>query len=415
MKIQRILAREIFDSSGWPALQCELHLEKGHYVLASVPAGSSVGAYEAIELRDGTDRFNGKGLSKAIHTIEHIIAPLLVEQKLSAVDMDQRLIELDGTPDKSRLGANTLLAVSMALYKAEAVAEGIELFEFIAALVGAETVSLPFPLVELIDGGVHADNNVPIQEMLLMPVGAPTFRSAFEVTALVFHEFGNILKKQGRSTEVGQEGGYACNFKDEREAFDLMMEAIEHVNKKQSLSCVIALDVASSQLYDVDKGLYKWHDRWLTSDEMIHMYEQLVAQYPIYSIEDGLAQDDWASWTTLTRTLQDKVQIVGDDLLVTNSTRILHASEDKAVTAAIIKPNQVGTVTETLQAIMLCKERGLNTIVSHRSSETDDTFIADLAVGASAGQIKAGSCKRPVKYNRLLVIEDTLTFQVFDT
>lgn len=415
MKIEKLLAREIFDSSGWPALECELHLANGDYVITSVPAGKSVGSHEAIELRDGGSRFDGKGLLKAIQNIEQIIAPLLVGNELSALEMDVRMIELDGTPNKARLGANTMLAVSQALFKAEALVEGVELFEFIAALFNADTVTIPYPLLEVVDGGVHAENNVPIQEILLMPVGAQTFRTALEVTVLVFHEFGRLLKKLGRSTEVGTESGYACNFTSEREALDLLVEAIEHVTKNHSVSCVIALDIASSELYDSATGLYRWRDQRLSSDEMIAMYQELIAQYPIYSIEDGLAQDDWQGWVKLAATLKHKAQIVGDDFLVTNSERIQMAADQHAVTSAIIKPNQVGTITQTLQAITTCKAKGLSAIISHRSSETEDTFIADLAVGTSAGQIKAGSGKRSAKYNRLLAIEDTLTLNVFDS
>ncbi len=415
MKIERIIAREIFDSSGWPALECELHLENGAFVISSVPAGSSIGTYEAVELRDGGTRLGGRGLQKAIYNIEHVIAPVLVGQQLAALEMDMRMIELDGTLDKSRLGANALLAVSMALYRAEALVEGVELYEFIAALFDAQTVSMPYPLLLVIDGGIHATNALPIQEIMIMPVGAQTFRSAFEVTVLVFQEFGELLKKRGKSTAVGKESGYAWDVKNEREALDLLFEAIDRVNKIHTLSCVIALDVAASQLYDPSTELYRWHDKRLTSDEMIAMYQDWVAHYPIYALEDGLNQDDWFGWMKLTQALERKAQIVGDDLTVTDSERIALAAEEKAVTSVIIKPNQVGTIIETLQAISTAKSKGLNTILSHRSSETDDTFIADLAVGTSAGQIKAGSCRRPAKYNRLLVIEDTLTMSVFDT
>ncbi len=417
MKIERIIAREIYDSEGWPTVQCEITLDEGGSVIASVPSGTSIGAYEALEMHDGGARFYGKGVQKAIENIELLIAPHFIGQEPNAIEMDIQMIEFDGTDDKSRLGANAILAVSMALYRAEAYVEGMELYELIAAICSSETVSMPFPLLNVINGGAHVHNNLRFQEFLLMPVGAQTFRSAFEVGALTFHELGELLKKLGRSVAVGPEGGYACSFKNEREALDLMLEAIERVNGRHALSCVIALDVAASEFYDESTGLYHWHDKKLTSDELIAYYEELALLYPIYSIEDGLSQDDWQGWQKLTKTFENKLQIVGDDLLATNMQRILLASEEKAVTSVIIKPNQVGTVTEAIQAIMIAQERGLNTIVSHRSRETEDTFIADLAVGTSAGQIKAGSCarsERVAKYNRLLSIEDALTFSQFD-
>lgn len=418
MKIARIIAREIYDSEGWPTVQCEVVLDNGDSVIASVPSGTSVGAYEALEMHDGGSRFQGKGVQKAIQNIEHAIAPLFIGHVPNALEMDVQMIECDGTEDKSRLGANAILAVSMALYRAEAHMEGLELYEFIAAMCNAQTVSIPFPLLNVINGGAHTQNNLRIQECMLMPIGAQTFRSAFEVAALTFHELGELLKKHGISTAVGPEGGYACGFSGEQQALDLMLEAIEQVNSRHALSCVMALDVAASQFYDEKTGLYSWHDKMVTSDELIAYYEKLVTQYPIYSIEDGLSQQDWQGWQKLTKTLAQKVQIVGDDLIATNMKRIIMASEEQAVTSVIIKPNQVGTITETIQAIMIAHERGLNTMVSHRSRETEDTFIADLAVGTSAGQIKTGSCarsERVAKYNRLLAIEDELTFSQLDS
>lgn len=418
MKIDRIVAREIYDSEGWPTVQCEIFLENGASVTASVPSGTSVGAYEALEIYDGGSRLGGRGVQKAVESIERQIAPLLIGQAPNALEMDMLMIELDGSDDKSKLGANAILAVSMALYRAEALVEGMDLYEFVAAICGAQTVSMPFPLLNVINGGVHTNNSLRVQEFLLMPVGAQTFRSAFEVAALTFHELGEILKKAGRSIAVGPEGGYACNFKSEREALDLMLEAIERVNAKHAFSCVVALDVAANEFYDAATGLYHWHDTSLTSDELIAFYQELAADYPIYSIEDGLSEDDWDGWQKLTKTFDQKLQIVGDDLIATNVTRIMVASEERAVTSVVIKPNQVGTITETIQAIMIAQERGLNTMVSHRSRDTEDTFIADLAVGSSAGQIKAGSCcrsERVAKYNRLLMIEDTLTFSQFDS
>ena len=360
---------------------------------------------------------DGRGVQQAIENIEHIIAPILVGHEPQALEMDLKMIELDGTPNKSRLGANAILAVSMAVYRAEALCENMQLYEFIATLMDETTVSLPFPLLNVINGGAHTDNNLRIQEFMLMPIGAHTFRSAFEVAVLVFHELGVILKSLDKSTAVGMEGGYACNFRTEREALDLLCEAITRVNNKHSLSCVIALDIAASQFYDPVTGLYQWHDRQLTTHEMIAFYEDLVRQYPIYSIEDGLSQDDWQGWIDLTRTLKEKVQIVGDDIFATDIYRISKGSDDHVATSVLIKPNQVGTITETLQAIAVSKQKGLHTIISHRSADTEDAFIADLAVAISAGHIKAGSCTRSerlAKYNRLLTLEDELTFSLLD-
>jgi len=417
MKIDRILAQEIYDSAGWPTLQCQVILENGDSVMSSVPSGTSVGEYEALELRDGDSRLCGKGVRKAIDSIEQHIAPYLVGQPPQAYEADMKMLELDGTARKAKLGANAMLAVSMALYRAEALCEGMELYEFIATLLGEESVTLPFPLLNVINGGAHTDNNLRIQEFLIMPVGAPTFRSAFEAGVLVFHELGTILKSLEKSTALGMEGGYACHFRTEREALDLLLEAIERVNSKHTLSCVIALDIAASQFYDPETKLYTWHDRKLTTDEMVYFYQDLVTQYPIYSLEDPLSQDDWPGWIMLTQALKEKVQIVGDDLFATEIDRIARGAELHAATSVIIKPNQVGTITETLQSVLACKELGLHTVVSHRSAETEDTFIADLAVGSSSGQIKAGSCarsERVAKYNRLLTIEDELTFSLFD-
>ena len=413
MKIERIIGREIYDSSGWPTVACDILLENGAIVSAAVPTGTSVGSHEAMALLDGGPRLCGKGVQRAVSNIDQIIAPLFVGQEPQALEMDLKMIELDGTEDKSKLGANALLAVSMALYRAEALCEGMELYEFIATLMDEDTVSIPFPLLNVINGGAHTDNNLRIQEFLIMPVGAPTFRSALEVGTLVFHELGEILKSLDKSTALGMEGGYACNFRTEREALDLLLEAIERINSRHTLSCVIALDIAASEFYDPATGLYQWHERFLSTDEMIAFYQDLVLQYPIYSIEDGLSQDDWLGWAKLTQTLKEKVQIVGDDIFATNMYRIAQGAENNVATSVIIKPNQVGTITETLQSIGVCKTSGLHTIISHRSSETEDTFIADLAVGTSAGQIKSGSCarsERVAKYNRLLAIEDTLTF-----
>ncbi|MBA3954213.1 phosphopyruvate hydratase [Candidatus Dependentiae bacterium] len=418
MKITRISGREVYDSRGWPTVQCELFLENGDSVLSYVPSGVSTGIYEALELRDGGKRLMGKGVLKAIENIETLIAPVLVGHEPHGMEMDLKLLELDGTTDKSRLGANALLAVSMAIFKAEAHSEKLELYELIAYYMGSDSVSLPFPMLNVINGGMHAYNKLRIQEFMIIPVGAPTFRSAFEAATLVYHELKALLIKKNKSTAVGDEGGFAAAFESDAEALDVLLEAIEAASAHSSVGCIIGLDVAASQYYNSTTQLYSWQNQQLTSDEMIDYYKKLVDTYPIYSIEDGLSEEDWSGWIRMTKALENKIQIVGDDLFVTNPYRIAQGGIDHAATSVIIKPNQIGTITETLQAIKLCKDTNLATIVSHRSGETEDTFIADLAVGASVGQIKAGACRgseRLAKYNRLLTIEDTLAFSLLDT
>lgn len=411
MKITQIIAREIYDSRGWPTIQCDIALDDDTIVSASVPAGLSRSRYEARERRDGGKRLWGMGVKKAIETIHSIIAPELVGQEPHALDMDFKMIDIDGTPDKSYLGANAMLAVSMALYRAHAHAEGVELYELIAYICDAESVTLPFPLLNVINGGLHADTGLGIQEFMIVPVAAENFRSSLELSVTVFHELKNVLKKHGKSTAVGDEGGFAPHFKNYFEALDILMEVLDKVDTADGGKCVIGLDVAASQLYDKTRGIYLWDGRRVSSADLIAEYEALVDQYPIYSIEDGLDEDDWNGWQQLTARLEDKAQIVADDIFATNTYRIEQGIKDHIATGVIIKPNQVGTITETLQAIQLSKENELNCIVSHRSGETEDTFIADLAVGASVGQIKAGGCSRSerlAKYNRLLEIEDTL-------
>jgi enolase len=417
MKINRISAREIYDSQGWPTVLCEIFLDNGQSVEASVPSGKSKGPYEAVELRDGGPRLAGKGVRCAVETIEQVIAPLFIGREPQALEMDISMIELDGTEDKSKLGANSMLAVSMALYRAEALSEHMELYELFASLYDTETVSMPFPMLNVINGGVHADSNVRIQEFMIVPVMAQTFRSAFEVSVLAFHELGNLLTKMGKKPAFGREGGYVCHFESDFEALDILATVIKVVNDTQPINCVIALDVAASEFYNVQNSTYDWFSKQLSLRDMIEVYQEIASRYPLYSLEDPLTYDDWFGWIELTQVFDQKLQIVGDDLFATHASRIQFGALEKAATAAIIKPNQCGTIAETLQAIATCKASNLNTIVSHRSSETEDSFIADLAVGTSAGQIKSGSCcrsERLAKYNRLLAIEDTLTFAQFD-
>lgn len=418
MKIEKIIAREIYDSRGWPTIECQLFLENGDSVTSSIPSGLSTGMFESVELRDLDNRLFGKGVTKAIENIEHIIAPLLVGQEPRAVEMDIRMVEFDGTADKSRLSANAMLAVSMALYRAEALVEGLELYELIAYIMGLDTVSLPFPQLNIINGGAHANNNLRIQEFMIVPVASPSFRNALESAVLVYHELKEILIAQNKSATVGDEGGFAADFKDDTEALDILMQAINIASEKYSVSCVIALDVAASQFYNPTSKLYKWNDNYYDTEQILNYYEELIEKYPIYSLEDPLSQTDWQGWIEMAKIMENKVQIVGDDIFATNIYRISQGIQDHIANSVIIKPNQTGTITECLQAIKLCKNNKLNTIVSHRSGETCDTFISDLAVGTSAGQIKAGGCsrgERMAKYNRLLAIEDTLTLALLDS
>ncbi len=417
MKIAKVIGREIYDSRGWPTLQCEIILGNGARVQSSVPSGISRGRYEARELRDGDKRLWGKGVLKARENLEHIIAPELIGKEPNALEMDLKIIELDGTPDKSYLGANATLAASMAVYRAQALVEHLELYELIAYIIGAQSVSLPFPLFNLINGGQHADNNLQIQEIMVLPLGTASFRSSLEVGVLIFHELKNSLHKYGKTTSVGDEGGYASFFTSDKEALDILIETLDKIAYVPENKCAIALDIAASHLYNPTTKKYVWSGRSLSSQELIQEYEHLVTEYPIYSIEDGLSEDDWEGWKSLMEVFDNRIQIVGDDIFATSSLRIMYGIEKHVANAVLIKPNQIGTVTETLQAVQLCKTNNLNTIISHRSGETDDSFIADLAVGTSAGQIKAGGCSRGerlAKYNRLLAIEDSLMLAALD-
>lgn len=410
MKISQVAAREIYDSRGWPTIQCTIILDDGSTVTSSVPTGLSRGRHEAYELRDGGKRLWGRGVLRAVENIELVIAPALIGKEPNGPTMDILMLDEDGTTDKSHLGANTLLAVSMAVYKAQALAEKIELYELIAYLVGAETITMPFPQFNLINGGAHADTTMQIQEFLLVPAGASNFRAAMELCVTVFHELKNVLHKHGKSTAVGDEGGFAPQGVSDQQALAFLYEAIERVSQEGSNS-VIALDVAASQFYDRETGLYKFGGADLKTAELIDVYRKLMGEYPIFSLEDPLAEDDWDGWRFMKKEMGGDVQMVGDDLFATNFHRIEKGIKDNISTAAIIKPNQIGTITETLQAIQLCKNNDLDVIISHRSGDTEETFIADLAVGTSAGQIKAGGCSRGerlAKYNRLLTIEDTL-------
>lgn len=411
MKIEKIIGREIYDSRGWPTIECELILEDGTFVTASVPSGISRSKFEACELRDHDKRVLGMGVSKAIEHLENTIATAFMGREPDVVTMDVYMLELDGTDDKSNLGSNAIMAASKAVLKAQAAIEGLEPYEMVAHLCGLESISIPLPMFNMINGGRHAHTKMQIQEFLLVPINMSSFRMAMESACVVFHELEQLLTKKEKVFAIGDEGGFAGDFKDEEEVFDLLSEAIENSKKKMQGSFVFGLDVAASQFYDSKKKKYKWKGKSFSTDQMIKIYEKLADKYPIYSIEDGLSEEDWEGWIDMTKSLNEKIQIVGDDIFATNAQRIWQGIEQGVATAAIIKPNQIGTLTEALQAIKLCKEYGMNVIVSHRSGETNDSFIADLAVGVSAGHIKAGGCsrgERMAKYNQLLRIEDSL-------
>lgn len=417
MKISRIVGREVFNCLGNPTVACEIFLENGTSVTASVSSGTSIGTYEALELYDGGLRLNGRGVRKAIDHIEKYLAPRFVGYEPNAVEMDLKIIEFDGSTDKSRLGSNATLALSMALYRAQALVEGLELFELIAYAVGAETVSIPFPMLNVINGGRHAQNSLSIQEFMIVPVGAPNFRTAFEHALYVYRELELILIKQGMPLGTGYEGGFCEGFKDDYHALDILLEAIEKSQEKYGATCVMALDVAASQFYNPATKLYAWHKEKLSTQEMIEKYKKITQSYPIYSLEDPMSPQDIHGWQLITQVLKDKVQIAGDDLFATQLMHIAQGYEQSLANACIIKPNQVGTITEALQAVKLAKNFGMQTIASHRSGDTADTFIADLALGASTGQIKCGAprhSERIEKYNRLLSLEEDLTLRLLD-
>lgn len=417
MKIARLVAREIFDSQGLPTIACDLVLENGAVFSTSVPSGTSKGSYEASELRDGGLRLQGKGVLKAVDAIENSIAPVLIGQEPDLITMDMRMIELDGTENKSRLGANALLAVSMAISRAQAEINGLELYEFLAYVNEIESVSLPYPMFNLINGGIHAKNGLAIQEFMVMPVGVQSFKAAVETAIRTSYALEDLLRKRGKTVTFGIEGGISTLFESEIEALDILMEAIEKTEENQNDTIVLALDIAASQFYNPQQKTYLWKGKEIESGELVDAYVKLAEVYPIYSVEDGLDQADVQGWQNLMSQIGDELQVVGDDIFATNPAHIAQGIENNFANAAIIKPNQIGTVTETLQAMTLCKDNGLNNIVSHRSRETNDSFIVDLAVGMGAGQIKAGGCRNGehwAKYNRLLTIEDSLLRSALD-
>jgi enolase 1/2/3 len=415
MQITRVHGREILDSRGNPTVEVDVTAGAA-FGRAGVPSGASTGEREALELRDGDkSRYLGKGVRKAIAHVNGEIAEALTGTELDQRAIDQTLIALDGTPAKSRLGANALLGVSMAAARAAAVAEDRPLYEHLARLSGRPaggTYVLPVPMMNILNGGAHADSSVDLQEFMVMPVGAPTFGEALRAGAEIFHALRAILKKAGHSTGVGDEGGFAPNLRSNREALDIVLEAIAKAGYSAGENIFIALDVASSELWDNGKYVFKKSgEPTRTSAQMVELWTDWVRQYPIVSIEDGLAEGDWDGWKVLTRALGERVQLVGDDVFVTNPEILKQGIADGVANALLVKLNQIGTVSETLDAIAMARSAGYGTIISHRSGETEDSTIADLAVGTSAGQIKTGSASRSdrvAKYNQLLRIEEEL-------
>ena len=407
MKIANIIGREVLDSRGNPTVEVEVVLEDGVKAIALVPSGASTGIKEALELRDGDNRYLGKGVLKAVNNVNTVIKERLVgENVYEQKKIDNIMLELDGTVNKSKLGANAILGVSMACLKAAAKESNKELYEYI----GTE-YSLPRPMMNILNGGAHADNNLDFQEYMIIPIN-PKFSEALRIGAEVFHTLKSILKSRGLATSVGDEGGFAPNLDNNKEGLDLIVEAITKAGYTPGKDVCIGLDVASSEFYEDGKYDLKGENRVLSTDELIDYYVELINKYPIISIEDPFSEVDWEGFTKFTKLVGDKVQIVGDDLFVTNKKELQKGIDLKAGNAILIKVNQVGTITETLDAINLAKANGYKTIISHRSGETEDTTIADLAVGLNLGQIKTGSLSRSeriAKYNRLLRIEEKLS------
>jgi enolase len=406
--IEGIVAREILDSRGNPTVEVEVGLDDGTVARAAVPSGASTGAFEAIELRDGDNaRYLGKGVETAVANIEDRVADQLLGYEASEQRLiDQRMLDLDGTPDKSGLGANAILGVSLAVAKAAANSAELSLFRYLG---GPNAHLLPVPMMNILNGGAHADSNVDVQEFMIAPIGAPTFRDALRCGAEVYHALKTVLKKKGLATGLGDEGGFAPNLPTNAAALDLIGEAVEAAGYRLGTDIVLALDVAATEFYR--DGGYHFEGAPKASEEMSNYYAKLTEAYPIVSIEDPLAEDDWVGWAALTASLGDRIQIVGDDLFVTNPQRIARGIAEKAANAVLVKVNQIGSLTETFDAVELAHRAGLRCMMSHRSGETEDTTIADLAVATGCGQIKTGAparSERVAKYNQLLRIEEEL-------
>ncbi|MGE8206589.1 phosphopyruvate hydratase [Heyndrickxia sp. NPDC080065] len=410
--ITEVYAREVLDSRGNPTVEVEVYTQSGAFGRALVPSGASTGEYEAVELRDGDkDRYLGKGVLTAVQNVNEVIAEELIGYDVTEqVLIDKLLIELDGTENKGKLGANAILGVSMAVARAAADYLGVELYEYLG---GFNTKQLPVPMMNIVNGGEHADNNVDIQEFMIMPVGAPNFKEALRMGAEIFHSLKSVLKVKGLNTAVGDEGGFAPNLKSNEEALQTIIEAIEKAGYKPGEEVMLAMDAASSEFYNKEDGKYHLSGEGVvrTSAEMVDWYEELTSKYPIISIEDGLDENDWEGHKLLTERIGKKVQLVGDDLFVTNTKKLSEGIKQGVGNAILIKVNQIGTLTETFDAIEMAKRAGYTAIISHRSGETEDTTIADIAVATNAGQIKTGAPSRTdrvAKYNQLLRIEDRL-------
>ncbi len=410
-KIREIKAREILDSRGNPTVEVDVILDSGVMGRAAVPSGASTGEHEAIELRDGDkSRYGGKGVLKAVENVRKIIAPKLVgKEPFNQKEIDEFMIDLDSTQNKSRLGANAILGVSLAVCKSAAAEKKLPLYRYIG---GDGANVLPVPMMNILNGGAHADNNVDLQEFMIMPLGADSFREALRIGAEVFHNLKNILHKKGLATSVGDEGGFAPNLKSNAEAVETILEAIKQAGYKAGKDVYLALDPAASSFYENGKYILEAEAKKENSSaDMIKFYEGWVNKYPIISIEDGLAEDDWDGWAELTKRLGQKIQLVGDDLFVTNTKRLKKGIESNITNSILIKVNQIGTLTETLAAIKMAREAGYTAVISHRSGETEDTTISHLVVAAGTGQIKTGSASRTdriAKYNELLRIEELL-------
>jgi len=411
--IESIYAREVLDSRGNPTIEVEVMTEDGAFGRALVPSGASTGAYEAVELRDGDKaRYLGKGVLKAVENVNEIIAPALIDFDVrDQAGVDQAMIELDGTPNKAKLGANAILGVSMAIAHAAAAYSELPLYRYLG---GFNAKTLPTPMINILNGGEHADNNIDFQEFMIMPVGAPTFKESMRMGAEIFHSLKNVLHGMGLNTAVGDEGGFAPNLPSNEAGITVVLEAIEKAGYKPGEDVVLAMDVASTEFYnkDIDKYVLAGEGgRELTSKELVDFYAELCEKYPIVSIEDGLDEDDWDGWKYATEQLGNKIQLVGDDFFVTNTERLAKGIEGGYANSILIKVNQIGTLTETFEAIEMAQKAGYTAVISHRSGETEDAIIADIAVATNAGQIKTGSMARTdriAKYNQLLRIEDEL-------
>lgn len=405
-----VFARELLDSRGNPTVEVEVILEDGTMGRAMVPSGASTGAHEAVELRDGdAERYMGKGVLTAVDNVNEIIAPEIIGMNATLqIDIDTVMLELDGTPNKSKLGANAILGVSMAVTRAAADFLNIPLYQYIG---GVNARQIPVPMMNILNGGQHADNNVDIQEFMIVPTGAPTYAEGLRMGVEVYHNLKKVLKAKGLATAVGDEGGFAPNLPSNEAAIEVIIEAIAAAGYKAGQDIYLALDVAGSELYKDGKYHLESTAQVMTSEEMVDYFVDLVKKYPIISIEDGLAEDDWSGWALLTSKLGKKIQLIGDDLFVTNTERLARGIQEGICNSILIKLNQIGTVTETLETIEMAKQAGYTCVISHRSGETEDTFIADIAVATNAGQIKTGAparTDRAAKYNQLLRIEEEL-------